>query len=347
VVWTPFLTQGIQEVLLYSIEGGLTMRTKIVCILIVMGMLVIGSNSAVNAQVKYPNKPIQLVVGYGAGGAQDIFWRAIKEDLEKALKVPISIVNKAGAAGALAADFVANSKNDGYTVLGVSHSTKTVIPAIDPKAVSDHHVIALVFRTPLALVTKAESNFKSLKDVISYGMEKPGTLTCATQGVQAEAYFDLEFIAQGGGIKITHVPNPNPTDAIANVLGGHVDLYLGTLTSTLALYKGGKLRVLGITADRRLPDNPDVPTFAEQGFPQANLDLHAGLWGPRDMPQEVFNAWQGALKVVLGNPEMQANLRKQVMYVDLWLDRDKINKYIQDQYERVSQIAIREGIRLK
>ena len=323
------------------------MRSKIIFIFVLIAIFVIGLNSAVYPQAKYPNKPIQLIVGYGAGGAQDIFWRGIKDDLEKNLKVPISVINKPGAAGALAADFVANSKNDGYTLLGVSTSTKTVIPAVDPKAVSDHHVIALVFRTPLALVAKSESNFKSLKDIINYAREKPGVLTCATQGIQAESYFDLQIISQAAGVKITHVPNPNPTDAIANVLGGHVDLYLGTLTSTLPLYKGGKLWVLGITAERRLPDNPDVPTFAEQGFPQANLDLHAGLWGPKDLPQEVFTAWQGVLKVVLGNPDMQATLRKRIMYVDLEVDREKIDKYIKEQYERVSQIAIKEGIRLK
>jgi tripartite-type tricarboxylate transporter receptor subunit TctC len=214
------------------------MRTKIVCILIVIGMLVIGSNPAVYAQVKYPNKPIQLVVGYGPGGAQDLFWRAIKDDLEKVLKVPITIVNKAGAGGALAADFVANAKNDGYTLVAVGHSIKTVIPAIDPKAViSDIDVIALTFSMPFALVTRAESNFKSLKDVIAYGKEKPGILTCATQGVQSEAYFDLQFIAQGSGIKINHVPIPNAGDVMANVLGGHVDLALSTFASTLALHK--------------------------------------------------------------------------------------------------------------
>jgi tripartite-type tricarboxylate transporter receptor subunit TctC len=324
------------------------MRTKIVCILIAMGMLVIGSNSAVYAQVKYPIKPIQLIVGYGPGGAQDLFWRTIKDDLEKALKVPITIVNKAGAGGGLAADFVANSKPDGYTVVAVGHSIKTVIPAIDPKAViSDIDPIALTFRMPFALVTRTESNFKSLKDVIAYAKEKPGTLTCSTQGVQSEAYFDLQFIAQGSGIKINHVPIPNASDIIANVLGGHVDLTLSTLPATLPLYKGGKLRVLGITAEKRLPDLPDLPTLAEQGFPQATLDGVGGLWGPKNMPPEVFKAWHSAFEVVLGNPEMQANLRNKMMYVDLKMDRDKINKYIEDLYKTLSQIAIKEGIRLK
>ena len=324
------------------------MRTKMVCILFVIGMLVFGSNPAVYAQAKYPNKPIQLVVGYGPGGAQDLFWRAIKDDLEKVLKVPITIVNKAGAGGALAADFVANAKNDGYTLVAVGHSIKTVIPAIDPKAViSNTDVIALTFSMPFALVTRTESNFKSLKDVIAYGKEKPGALTCATQGVQSEAYFDLQFIAQGSGIKISHVPIPNAGDVMANVLGGHVDLALSTFASTLALYKGGKLRVLGITTEKRLQDYPDIPTFAEQGLPQATLDGVGGLWGPKNMPQEVFNVWRSALEVVLGNPEMQANLRNRMLYADLKVDRDKINKYIQDLYNTLSQIAIKEGIRLK
>jgi len=330
-----------------SIKEVIKMRSKIIFTFIVLAILSIGLSSTAYAQAKYPNKPIQLVVAYGAGGAQDIFWRSIREDLEKALKTPISVVNKPGAGGALGADFVANAKSDGYTLLGVSDSTKTVIPAVDPKAVSDTHVIALVFRTPLGWVVRSESNFKSLKDVINYAKEKPGALTCATQGIQVEAYFDLQIICQAAGIKITHVPNPKATDAMANVMGGHVDFWLGSLPGILPLSKGGKLRVLGITWDHRLPDNPDLPTFAEQGFPQANLDLHAGLWGPKDLPQDVFNVWQGALKSVLGNPDTVTSLRKSSMYVDLQVDREKINKTIKEQFERVSQIAIKEGIRLK
>jgi tripartite-type tricarboxylate transporter receptor subunit TctC len=197
------------------------------------------------------------------------------------------------------------------------------------------------------MVTRAESNLKSLKDVVAYAKEKPGTLTCATQGIQSEAYFNLELVCSTAGIKINHVPNPSPTDAIANVLGGHVDFYLGSLPAVLSLAKGGKLRVLGFTGDRRLPDNPDLPTFTEQGFPQANLDFTASLMGPKDLPHDVISVWQSALKVVLGKPETQATLRKSSMYVDLELDRDKINKYVKEQYERVSQIAIREGITVK
>jgi tripartite-type tricarboxylate transporter receptor subunit TctC len=324
------------------------MRAKIVWMFTLIGLFVAGSDAWVYAQAKYPSKPIQLVVGYGPGGAQDIFWRTIKDELEKALKVPITIVNKAGAGGGLAADFVANSKNDGYTLVAVGHSIKTVIPAIDPKAViSDIDPLGLTFRMPFVLATRAESNFKTLKDVIAYGKDKPGTVTCATQGVQSEAYFDLEFIAQRGGIKFSHVPIPNASDVMANVLGGHVDLCLSSLPATIGLYKGGKLRMLGVTPERRLPDYPEIPTFTEQGFPEATLDGVGGLWGPKNMPPEVFQAWQGALQTVLGNKEMQASLRQKMMYVDLMTDRDKINRYVQDLHKTLSAVAIREGIRLK
>ncbi len=324
------------------------MRTKrALVIMILMLVFMVGFNGTIYGQPIYPGKPVQLVVAYGPGGAQDIFWRTVKEDLEKNLKGTISIVNKPGAGGALGSDFVANAKNDGYTLLGVATSTKTVIPAVDPKGVSDIHPIALAFRTPLALVAKNDSPMKSLKDAIAYAKEKPGGLTCSTQGIQAEAYFDLQLVAQAAGIKVTHVPNANPTDAIASVLGGHVDLYLGSLTAVLPLSKAGKLRILGITSDRKLPDKPDLPTFAELGFPQANLDLYAGLWGPKDLPQEVFTTWQRALKVVLGNPDLQATLRKSSMYIEVEVDREKIISLIKESFEKINQIAIKEGIRVK
>jgi tripartite-type tricarboxylate transporter receptor subunit TctC len=321
------------------------MKSRTLAYLLLTIMLV--SAAPALGQAKYPAKPVQLVVAYGPGGAQDIFWRSIKEELEKNVKVPISVVNKPGAAGALGADFVSTAKNDGYTLLGAATVIKTVVPAVDPKAARDVDVLALCFRTPTALAVRSESNFKSLKDVVAYAKEKPGALTCATQGVQSEAYFNLELICSNAGIKMTHVPNPNATDAIANVLGGHVDFWLGSLPGILPLAKGGKLRILGFTGERRLPDNPDLPTFSELGFPQANLDFTAALMGPKDLPPEVYTIWQNALKIVLSNPETQASLRKSSMYVELELDRQKINRIIKDQYDRVYQIAIREGITIK
>ena len=115
---------------------------------IVIAVFGIGFQGAANAQAKYPTKPVQLIVAYGPTGAQDMFWRLIKDELEKHIKQPISIVNKPGAGGALAADFVANAKSDGYTLVGVATSVKTIIPAVDPKAQYNIHPIALVFRTP-------------------------------------------------------------------------------------------------------------------------------------------------------------------------------------------------------
>ena len=197
------------------------------------------------------------------------------------------------------------------------------------------------------MVVRSESNLKSLKDVINAAKERPGDLTCATQGIQVEAYFDYQMICSTFGVKITHVPNPNASDAVANVMGGHVDFWLGSLPGLLPLAKGGRLRILAFTGDRRLPDYPDMPTFAEQGVPRANMDLHAGIWGPKDMPQEVFSVWQNALRASLANPEIQAACKKNNMYVDLETDRDKINKHIKDQFEEALQIAKKEGIQVK
>jgi len=113
------------------------------------------------------------------------------------------------------------------------------------------------------------------------------------------------------------------------------------------LAKGGKLRILAFTGDRRVPDYPDMPTFAEQGVPRANMDLHAGIWGPKNMPKEVFQVWQNALKAALANPEIQAACKKNNMYIDFETDSDKINRYIKEQFEGALQIAKKEGIQVK
>jgi tripartite-type tricarboxylate transporter receptor subunit TctC len=321
------------------------MRSGIIISAIII--LVLGLSFPISSQGKYPEKPIELVVASGVWGTQDLFWNTIKENLEEHLRVPISVVNKSGTNGLLGADFVANSKNDGYTLLAAPTILKTAIPVFRPNTSLAVDVLALCFKIPIAMVVRSDSSLRSLKDVINYAKKHPGALTCATQGIQSMSYFNLKMICSSAGIEITHVPNPKASSAMADVLGGDVDFWLGSFAGVIPLAKKGKLRILGITLRQSLPEYPEWPIFAEQGFPEADFQVTAGLMGPKDLPAEVFQAWQGALKNVLGQTDIQALLKKLNMSLALEVDRDKIDKIIKHQYEMIKEMAAKESVKSK
>jgi tripartite-type tricarboxylate transporter receptor subunit TctC len=319
-----------------SISGGAAMKSVIrffVIAVIVFGVTCVGS-----AQTKYPDKQIQIVIGFSPGGSHDLFWRVVKDDLEKVLGVPLVFPFKTGAAGLLAADAVVNAKKDGYTLLSGASTIKTIIPAVSPKDVRDVDFLAICFSSPLAMMVRNESSFKSVNDVIAHAKKNPpGTLTYTTVGVQAEDYWDFQMIQKKAGISMTLVPNADMSQRTANLLGGQVDLAFGTVATSMPLAKAGRLRMLAVIAPRRLAELPDVPTFAELGFPEANIVLRVGLMGAKNLPQEVITTWHGALKQVLTKPNIIEALKKQQIDVTLETDMAKIIRDNNEIAERIKE----------
>jgi tripartite-type tricarboxylate transporter receptor subunit TctC len=278
----------------------LVMRVAVIAV-VVFGLTFVGS-----AEAKYPDKPIQIVIGFSPGGSHDLFWRVVKEDLEKILGVTLVFPFKPGAAGLLAADTVINAKQDGYTLLSGASTIKTIVPAVSPKDVRDLDFLAICFRAPFTMIVRNESKFKSLNDVIDFAKKNPpGTLTFTTVGVQAEDYVDLAF---------------------------------GTTATSMPLVKAGRLRMLAVISPRRLPDFPDIPTFNELGYPGANIELRVGLMGGKNLPQEVISTWHDALKQVLGKPNIQEALRKIQINADLETDMAKIDRDNKEISERIKKM---------
>jgi tripartite-type tricarboxylate transporter receptor subunit TctC len=311
----------------------LVMRVAVIAV-VVFGLTFVGS-----AEAKYPDKPIQIVIGFSPGGSHDLFWRVVKEDLEKILGVTLVFPFKPGAAGLLAADTVVNAKQDGYTLLSGASTIKTIVPAVSPKDVRDLDFLAICFRAPFTMIVRNESKFKSLNDVIDFAKKNPpGTLTFTTVGVQAEDYWDFQMIMDKAGISMTLVPNADMSQRTANLLGGHVDLAFGTTATSMPLVKAGRLRMLAVISPRRLPDFPDIPTFNELGYPGANIELRVGLMGGKNLPQEVISTWHDALKQVLGKPNIQEALRKIQINADLETDMAKIDRDNKEISERIKKM---------
>jgi tripartite-type tricarboxylate transporter receptor subunit TctC len=320
------------------------MKAKILWMFLITTILGIGFHSVGYGQEKYPSKPIQIVVPFGAGGSSDLFFRSLTDELSKVMKVPVTVVNRTGASGLVGADFVANSKNDGYTLLGTSSAPITIAPAIDPKDARELDPLALLAYQANIIATRNESEFKTLDDLVEYAKKKPGALTCGTSGIQSEPYFDLELFKSAARIDLRHVPISSSREGITNTLGGHIDFWFGSLSTSQSLMKAGRIRGLAVCTDRRLDSFPDIPTFAEKKYPQVNVNLIITLLGPKSLPPAVIKTWEDALKVVLGNPEVAASINRLNYDVDLQIGTEKLRAYFKEEVERFSKIAKEKGI---
>jgi len=267
------------------------------------------------------------------------------EDLKGELKVPINAANKTGSGGLMGVDFVAHSKPDGYNLLAANNTCMTVAPAIDPKAYRDLMPIAVVAQQACLIVTRANHEIKTLEDMIKRAKAKPNSLTVGSSGVTASTYFDLELFQASSGTSFSHVPVPQSNEGIAMVLGGHIDFWFSTLAAAQNLMKAGRIRGIATCTTARLPAFPDIPTFAEKGYPDVNLNLTMTLYGPKGMPPEVIKAWEDALGAVMKKPKVMADMEKLNFEVDFQLGPEKIRKSYDQMREKLEKIAKAKGLK--
>jgi len=307
-------------------------------------LIVLGLGSFGFSQERYPERQIQLIVPYGPGGSTDLCVRSFVGEVAKVLKQPVSIVNRPGAGGLTGTDAVANSKPDGYTLLATSAGVLTWGVALDPKAARELDPVAIMAVQPCMITTRTESVFKTLEDVISAAKKKPGGVTCGSSGIQAETYLDLALLEAATGIHIKHVPISNSSEGATNLLGGHIDLWVGSVATTQNLVKAGRLRGLAVSAQKRMRDFPDVPTFSEKGFPHVNVNLVIVMMGPKGLPPAVTKAWEDGLGAVLARQDTVSALNRVNYEVDFQTGPDKLRKYFNDEIKRFSVLAKEKGL---
>jgi tripartite-type tricarboxylate transporter receptor subunit TctC len=314
---------------------------------IILGALLlsIGLHTSVYSQAQYPKSPVTLVIPFGPGGAADVSFRALIQDLRTLLKVPINVSNRPGAGGIVGTDFVAFAKPDGYNLLGGTSAIFTVAPAIDPKTLRDLDHIATVVSQGVVLVVRTENEIRTLEDLIRRGKEKPGDMTIGTAGVQTPPYFDLAFLELATGAKFSHVPIADSNEGMANMLGGHIDAWFGTVSATQNMIRAGRARALATCTPKRLADFPDVPTFAEKGFPDVSINITMMLSGPKGLPADVIKTWEDALKVVLAKPEIVSALGKLNYEVDFQAGPARINQLLNKERETMKTVVKDKGIK--
>ena len=262
----------------------------------------------------YPAKPIRLVVGFAPGGAADTVARALGEPLGRALGQPIVIENRAGAGSSIAAENVAHSAPDGYSVLIASPASISVNPALNPKInykPNDLAPITKVSASPLLLVVNPSTGITSVRELIAVARKEPDKLNYATSGVGSAPHFGAVLFGQMTGIKMVHVPFKGGAPAVMSVVAGDTQVTFATPPSVLPMVKAGRLRALAVTNRDRSPLMPDIPGMAEAGVPEFALAFWYGLFVPAGTPPEIVKKLFEATTIAAQKPEVKAMLARE------------------------------------
>ena len=255
----------------------------------------------------YPAKPIRIVVPYPAGGGIDIISRGIGQRLAQRFNQSVVIENKPGAGTIVAAESVARAAPDGYTLMVTTDSTISINPYLYAKlpynAVKDFApVTQLVFLNQL-LVANAALPVGNLKELIAHAKANPGKLNYASYGIGSQPHLAMEIFKNQSGADIVHVPYKGIPQAVPAAIAGEVQLTFSGAASTQAHLKAGRLKALAIGGSARLPLLPEVPTFAEQGFPDVPANAWFGLFAPMGTPREVIATLHAEVTRLFRDPE--------------------------------------------
>ena len=261
----------------------------------------------------WPTKPVRFVTGFAAGGSSDIIARMVTEQLTGVLAQQVVVDNRSGGNGVLGTAIAAQAPADGYTWLVVfdSHATNPSLNKSLPyDTLRDFVPVMLLASSPYALIVANNSPYKSVADLIKGAKAKPGELTLGSSGIGSRGHLAMALLEQRAGFKVTQVAYRGPAQVLTDVLGGQITMQMGTFFFAAPFIKSQRVRALGVTSPSRMPQLPDVPTIAEQGFPGYEVRSWWGVVAPAAVPKPILQQMHAALVKVLARPEMKAKLEQ-------------------------------------
>jgi len=263
------------------------------------------------AQPQWPAKPVTIVVAYPAGGAADMLARLVAPKMSAVLGQPVVIENRGGAAGQIGAGYVAQARADGYTLL-VDGGGYAINPTLFPKLPYDpakaFAPVGILGVFPLVLTTSPTYSAKTTAELVQAARAAPDAVSYASPGTGSTQHLATEQFLQQAKVKMVHIPYKGGSPAMADVMGGHVSVYVANIGSSLPNMKAGKLRPLAVMAAQRSPLLPDVPTLAEAGVANAEAYEWNGMFMPAGVPPAVAAKLTAALKTALEAPDVKERI---------------------------------------
>jgi tripartite-type tricarboxylate transporter receptor subunit TctC len=306
--------------------------------------------SGVIAQdINYPTRGIRMVVPFPPGGSVDVTARLVSVQLQERLGQPVTIENRPGAVGTIGANLVAKSAPDGHTLV-MTIGAHTIVPALMASipfdASKDFAAVTLLASAPNMLVVKPEFPARTLKDLVQLARDNPGKFSYSTAGNGSTTHIMMAMLSQAAGLAMLHVPFQGGAPSLQAVLGGQTDLNAAVSTTALPMIKAGRLRALAIVGEKRSPLFPDVPTYAESGYPGIRGDSWIGLFAPAGTPRPILMKLHGEIQRIMALPDVRQKITAQALDPVL-AGPDEFDRIVKDELRDFAALAKAVGLKME
>jgi tripartite-type tricarboxylate transporter receptor subunit TctC len=272
--------------------------------------LLVGSNAV--AQTAYPERPIKMIVPLAAASAVDVAARIVTQKMAENMGQQIVIINQAGASGLIGAEQVARATPDGYTIGGFNDSVMTMVPNLHSKMpwdiLKDFEPVSLVATVEWGLIAGNNTGYKTAADLIAAAKAAPGKINYSSGGPGSPQHLAMAMFASSAGISLTHVPYKGATQAATDVASGQIPVGFQGLGTVAALVRGGQLRLIGVTTEKRLSQFPDVPTVSESGLPGFFFNSWFAILAPAGTPKDIIAKLNAEVLKAVADPEVRHKL---------------------------------------
>jgi tripartite-type tricarboxylate transporter receptor subunit TctC len=300
------------------------------------------------AQPAYPVKPVRVIVPFTPGGFTDLTARAVTDPIAKSLGQPFLIDNRPGANGIIGAEILSKSVADGYTigmVIAGHTANQTLYDKLPFHAVKSFQPISLVGVAPLILVASNAFAARDVKELVALARAKPGSISFGSSGVGAAAHLTMELFAQQQGVSLNHIPYKGTAPALADLVGGHIQIMFDTMSAMLPMLRAGKIRAFGLASAERWPIATDIPTLSEAGVPGFVAGTWAGLLAPAATPRPVVELLAAEVAKAVRLPEVRARI------LDLGAEPvggtpDQFRAFLESEVARWAKVINQAKIRL-
>jgi tripartite-type tricarboxylate transporter receptor subunit TctC len=296
----------------------------------------------------YPTRPVRVVIAFPPGGPTDFVGRLVTDKMSAALGQRVYIENKPGAAGTVGADNVAKADPDGYSLFLTTSGAVAVAPHImasvpyDP--LRDFAPVALVTKVTEVLVVTPKLGIKTVKELIALAKEKPGAVAFASTGIGSPPHLAQELLDVSAGVKFLHVPYRGAAPALTDLLGGQVQVLAADLPVLISQIQAGTLVPIGAASDKRDALLPDVPTLAEQGYPNTDASNWYALLAPAKTPPPVIAKLNKGLNDALNDPEVHDKLVK-AGATPIGGTPESLGAFLKAEYEKWGKVVKERGIK--
>jgi len=310
-------------------------RSNVLPCLFAVGTLMFSAVGHAADEGAWPNKQIRLVVPYPPGGSADTLGRTLSHALGKAFKQTVVVENRAGASGMIGSQIVSRAEPDGYTLVVSGIGSHVLAPFMTPDSfdpMKDFTHIAFLGGPPAVFVVNADGPMKDVKGFIADAKKRTGGASWGSPGLGTHGSLIGEVFGQESGLSMTQAPYKGANAAVTDLISNQIQAAFITLSSATSGLQSGRLRALALSAEKRLDDFPDVPTFKELGYPKLTGTTWFSLSGPPNMSDAVVSRINKAVRDALRTPEMQKELRQQNMVTEDW-DAATFTRYVQSEIE--------------